>query len=86
MLFISCYGKNVYIDDEFVGYISSDGDMFARGHKFGSLSEEGDIYMNGEYVGYIEDNNDIYVRDKYAGYVDEKCDLRFDSKALMAGK
>ena len=29
MIFIECYGKNVYIDKEHVGYISPDGDFFA---------------------------------------------------------
>lgn len=83
MIFISSYGKNVYIDDELVGYISMDGDMFAKGHKFGTLTEDGDIYLSGEYVGYIEDNNDIYIHDNYAGYVNAQCDLCFDSKALL---
>ena len=85
MLVIECFGKNVYIDDELVGYISPDGDMFANGHKFGSLSPEGDIYIQGEYLGYIEDNYDIYIKEELAGYVDNG-DIKFDSKALMRAK
>ena len=61
MIFIECYGKNVYIDDELAGYISPDGDFFANGHKFGCLSPDGDIYLQGEYVGYIEDNYEIII-------------------------
>lgn len=82
MLFIECFGKNVYIDGELVGYIAPEGDMFANGHKFGELSHDGEIYIQGEYVGYIEDNNDIYIRDNVAGYVSPSNDLCFDSKAL----
>ena len=73
MLFIECFGKNVYIDDELVGYISPDGDMFANGHKFGTLTHDGDIY-------------DIYIREELAGYVTPSHDIKFDSKALMKAK
>ena len=87
MLFLDSYGKNVYIDDELVGYISpSSGDMFARGYKFGSLSEYGEIYLQGEYVGYIEDNGDIYIEDLVGGYVSPTGDLHFDSIALNKRK
>lgn len=82
MLYISCYGKNVYVDDELVGYISPDGDFFASGHKFGSLSPEGDIYLQGEYVGYIEDNNELIIKDEPGGYVDDQNNLVFSSRAL----
>ena len=83
MLDIRCYIKNVYIDDELVGYISPDGDMFAQGHKFGSLSPDGDIYIQGEYVGYIEDNDEIIVHGEPAGFVSSQNDLCFKSAALM---
>ena len=83
MLFIECFGKNVYIDDELVGYISPDsGDMYAQGHKFGSLTPEGDIYLQGEWVGYIEDNLDIYINEEVAGYVTSRNDIKFNSAAL----
>ena len=83
MLFIECYGKNVYIDDELVGYISpTSGDMYADGHKFGNLTPEGDIYLNNEWVGYIEDNLDIYINEQVAGCVTPQNDIKFDSAAL----
>lgn len=83
MLFLDSFGKNVYIDDELAGYISpSSGDMFSKGHKFGSLTEYGEIYIQDEYVGYIEDNGDIYIREQLAGYVSPSGDLHFDSVAL----
>jgi len=85
MIFIECYGKNVYIDEELVGYISPDGDFFAKGHKFGAMSAEGDIYLQGEYVGYIEDN-DIIINGEPGGYVNERNDLVFSSEALLKNK
>lgn len=85
MLFIECFGKNVYIDNELVGYISPDGDMFSNGHKFGSLTSEGDIYIQGEYIGYIEDNYDIYIKEELAGYVDNG-DIKLSSQSLMRAK
>ena len=83
MIFLECFGKNVYIDDELAGYISPEtGDMFAEGRKFGSLTEYGDIYIQGEYVGYIEDNGDIYIHENRSGYVGPSGDLYLDSIAL----
>ncbi len=83
MLFLDSFGKNVYFDDELVGYISpSSGDMYSNGHKFGTLTEYGEIYFNGEYVGYIEDNGDIFIGNNPAGYVSSTGDLYFDSAAI----
>lgn len=86
MLFIDCYGKNVYIDDEHVGYISPEGDFFANGHKFGCLTENGEIYLQDEYIGYIEDNGDIFVNGEEGGYVSDQNDLVFKSKALQKNR
>ena len=86
MIYIECYGKNVYVDDELAGYISPDGDFFASGHKFGSMFAEGDIYLNGEYVGYIEDNNEISINGEPGGYVNDRHDLVFSYQALLKNK
>lgn len=83
MIFIECYGKNIYIDDELVGYISPDGDFFANGYKFGSMSAEGDIYIQGEYVGYIEDNYDFIINGEISGHVNPNNDIMLSSQALM---
>ena len=83
MIFLECFGKNVYIDDELAGYISPEsGDMYSNGHKFGSLTEFGEIYIQEEYVGYIEDNGEIYINEQNAGYVSPTGDLHFDSYLL----
>lgn len=81
MLFIDCYGKNIYVDKKLAGYISLEGDFFASGHKFGSMTEYGEIYLNDEYVGYIEDNGDIFIGDIVGGYT-ENGNLYFDSEAF----
>lgn len=86
MLFIDCFGKNVYVDKEHLGYISPEGDMFANGHKFGTLTEDGEIYLQDEYVGYIEDNGDIFINGEPGGYINNQNDLVFDSKALMKNR
>ena len=83
MIFIECYGRNVYIDDELAGYISPDGDFFANGHKFGCLSPDGDIYLQGEYVGYIEDNYEIIINGEHGGFVNDHNDLVFSYQALL---
>ena len=86
MIFIECYGKNVYVDDELAGYISPDGDFFARRHKFRSMSAEGDIHLNREYLGYIEDNNEIIINGEPGGYVNDRHDLVFSYQALLKNK
>ena len=83
MIFVQCFGKNVYIDDELVGYILPSGDFFANGHKFGTMSDQGEIYLQGEYVGYIDENYDIIINGEQGGYVNEQNDLVFCSQALM---
>lgn len=83
MLIIECFGKNVYIDDELVGYIAPSGDMYAAGRKFGSLSSEGDIYIQGEYVGYVDETYEIIIGGKPGGYVSDDKNIHFDSVALL---
>ena len=83
MIFVECYGKNVYIDDELVGYILPSGDFFAHGHKFGTMSDQVEIYLQGEYVGFIDENYDIIINGEPGGYVNDNKDLVFSSQALL---
>lgn len=74
------FGHNIYIDDELVGYISSDHDggaiLFVGGRQFAELDNEGIIYIQGREVGYIDDNGELYIVHKLMGEVDAWNDIR----------
>lgn len=86
MNFVYCYGRNVYIDDELVGYITKDQDgagvIYISGHLFCRVSDDGVFTINGEKVGYIDDDEDIYLHDKWVGEVTPQYDLKFDGDEL----
>ena len=86
MIFVECFGKNIYVDDELVGYILPSGDFFANGYKFGSMSDQGEVYLQGEYVGFIDENYDIIINGRPGGYVNDHKDLVFSSQALMKNR
>lgn len=82
MIFVDCYRRNVYIDDNLVGYIDGDGFIYISGKRFAELTEDGDIYIGDDLVGYIDDGGDIYLREKLVGNVTPSNDLKFNNKAL----
>lgn len=82
MIFIDCYRKNVYIDDNLVGYVNDEGIIYISNKKMMELTEDGDLYMNSECVGYIDDGGDIYIREKLVGNVTPNNDLKFNNNSL----
>jgi hypothetical protein len=80
------YGHNIYIDNQLVGYISSDSDgnalLYVSGHLFARMTSDGSITINGEEVGYVDDGGDIYLHDKLVGEVDPQNDFRFKGARL----
>ena len=86
MLIVPCYGHNIFIDDNLVGYIDGledgNGMLYISGHRFARISSEGIITINGEKVGYVEDGGDIYLHDKLVGSVGPSNDFLFVGKRL----
>ncbi len=76
MLFIDCFGHNIYVDKRLVGYIGEN-ELIISGKKFADLSDDRIISINNKEVGYIEDDGSIIIRDKEVGYVDGNNDFVF---------
>lgn len=69
MLIINSYGKNIYLDEDLIGYISPNG-LYMNGKKFADITDEGIISIQEKEVGYIDDDGSIIVNDKEVGYID----------------
>ena len=76
MLFIDCFGHNIYVNKQLVGYIGEN-ELIISGKKFADLSDDGIISINKKEVGYIDDDSTIIIRDKEVGYVDGNNDFIF---------
>ena len=76
MLFIDCFGHNIYVNKQLVGYIGEN-ELIISGKKFADLSDDGVISINKKEAGYIDDDGTIIIRDKEVGYVDGNNDFIF---------
>ena len=62
MLFIDCFGHNIYVNKRLVGYIGEN-ELIISGKKFADLSDDGVISINKKEVGYIDgDNNFVFYK------------------------
>lgn len=69
MLIIDSFGKNIYIDEELVGYIGNN-ILFIKGNKFADITDDGVISFGTKRIGYVDDDNSIIINNKEVGYVD----------------
>ena len=69
MLIIDCYGRNIYIDNELVGYINRN-ELIISGRKFADITDEGIISFGQKELGYVDDDGSIIINDKEVGYSD----------------
>lgn len=69
MLVVDSFGKNIYMDEELIGYIGPNV-LYIKGNKFADLSDDGIICYGKLKIGYIDDDNSIIVKDKEVGYID----------------
>ena len=76
MLYIDCFGHNIYVNKQLVGYIGQN-ELIISGRKFADLSDDGIISINKNEVGYIDDDGTIIIKDKEVGYVDGNNDFIF---------
>lgn len=76
-----CYGRDVYIDDQLVGYIERLGDGDAAitisGKNFARLTGDGILLRNGAKIGEISDTAEIYFGAKQVGEIDANNDFVF---------
>ncbi len=69
MLIIDCFGKNIYINNDHVGYIGQN-ILYINGQKFAEITDYGEISMGDKKVGYIDDDGTIVINDREVGYID----------------
>lgn len=69
MLILNSYGKNIYLDEDLIGYISREG-LYMNGKKFADITDEGIISVQNKKVGYIDDEGSIIINNNEVGYVD----------------
>ena len=76
MLFIDCFGHNIYVNKQLIGYIGQN-ELIISGRKFADITDDGVILINKNEVGYIDDDGTIVIKDKEVGYVDGNNDFIF---------
>ena len=76
MLIIDCFGHNIYIGDQLVGYIR-DNILYISGRKFADITDEGEISFRDKYLGYVDDDGEIIIHGKEVGYINENNDFVF---------
>lgn len=69
MLIIDCFGHNIYIDEELVGYINEN-ELIVSNKKFADISDDGIISLNNKEIGFIDDDGSIIINNKEVGYID----------------
>ena len=69
MLIVDSFGRNIYIEDELVGYIGRNV-LYIKGKKFAEISDEGEISFPPKKIGYVDDDGSIIINGKEVGYID----------------
>ena len=81
MLVIDSFGKNIYIDEEMVGYIDNNA-LYIKGRKFAEITDEGEIYFPPKKIGYVDDDGSIIINGKEVGYIDGENNFVFYKSLL----
>ena len=76
MLIIDCFGHNIYIGDEIVGYIK-DNQLIISKRKFADISDDGIITFDNREIGFVDDDGSIIINDKEVGYIDAQNNFVF---------
>lgn len=76
MLIIDCFGHNIIIGDQIVGYIK-DNVLYVSGRKFADITDGGEISFGERYLGYVDDDGSIIIHGKEVGYINENNDFVF---------
>ena len=69
MLIINCFGHNIYIDRELVGYIQEN-QLIISGRKFADITDDGVISFGKKELGYVDDDGSIIINNREVGYID----------------
>ena len=69
MLVIDSFGKNIFIEDDLVGYLD-DNIMYIKGNKFADITDDGVISFGPKRLRYVDDDGSIIINNKEVGYID----------------
>ena len=69
MLIINCFGHNIYIDDNIVGYIQEN-QLIISGRKFADITDNGIISFGEKQLGYVDDDGSIIINNREVGFID----------------
>ena len=61
MQIVECFGKNVFVGDQMIGYIDREV-IFINRQKFADLTPEGEISYNQQKIGYVDEDGYIIVK------------------------
>lgn len=76
MLIIDCFGHNIYVDKQLIGYITEN-EIIISGRKFADLSDDGVITYDNKEIGFIDDDGTIMIKGNEVGYIDGNNDFIF---------
>ena len=69
MQIVECFGKNVFVGKQMIGYIGREG-IFINRQKFADITPEGVISYNQQEIGFVDEDGYIMIKGKEAGYID----------------
>ena len=69
MQIVECFGKNVFVGKQMIGYIDREG-IFINRQNFADITPEGVISYNKQEIGFVDDDGYIIIKGKEAGYID----------------
>ena len=76
MLIIDCFGHNIYVESQLIGYIQEN-ELIISGKKFADITDDGVISFNDKEIGFIDDDGSIIIKDREVGYIDGNNDFVF---------
>lgn len=85
MLIIDSFGKNIYIDEDLVGYIGENV-LYINGKKFAEISDEGIISFPPKEIGYVDDDGSIIINNQEVGYIDGDNNFVFYKSMMNRGR
>ena len=76
-----CFGKNVFVGKQMIGYIDREG-IFINRQKFADITPEGKISYNKQEIGYVDEDGYIIIKGKEVGYIDTDNNFIFYSLSM----
>ena len=69
MLIIDCFGHNIYVNKDLIGYIQAN-ELIISGRKFADITDDGVISFGEKKLGYVDDDGSIIINGREIGYID----------------